>query len=113
MALLLYDGNCGFCVKLMKRFGWLLHRSVSAMPLQDFQSMDSRFQQAELLRAITLIDNNHVFRGAEAIARSIVGARYVYYIPGIRQLADAGYHLVARNRAVLPGGCRSTVLRNN
>lgn len=74
--------------------------------------MDSRLQQAELLHAITLIDNNHVFRGAEAIARSIIVARYVYYIPGIRQVADAGYRLVARNRSVLPGGCRSTVRRN-
>lgn len=105
MALLLYDGNCEFCIRILQRFRWLLRSDVIAMPLQQFQSAELRLQQEDLLRAITLIVDGRVYRGAEAIARSVGHIAYAYYIPGIRQLADWAYHLVARRRNLQPGGC--------
>lgn len=108
MALLLYDGNCRFCVRLLTRFQGWLRPGVSAVALQDFASADLRLQSDELRKAITYVSGEEVSRGAEAIANAIGGIARVYYVPGVRQFADWGYRVVARQRHLMPGGCEAS-----
>lgn len=106
MAELLYDADCGFCRRVLRRYARFLRRDVRALPLQEYASPDARLSQEELQKAITLVlDNGLVYSGAEAIARAIGGPARIYFVPGIRQLADLAYGWVARNRGRLPGSC--------
>ena len=53
--------------------------------------------------------DGRVYAGAEAIARlvarvPVVGwVAYLYYVPGVRQLVEWGYRVVARNRYRIAG----------
>ena len=53
--------------------------------------------------------DGRVFAGAEAVARSmtllpVVGwLAFLYYVPGVRQLAEAAYRIVAKNRYRIAG----------
>lgn len=106
MAELLYDADCGFCQHVLRRYGRFLRSDVRARPLQEFASADARLSREQLRKAITLVlDGGQVFSGAEAIARAVGGPARLYFVPGIRQLADLAYAWVARNRSNLPGGC--------
>lgn len=108
MAHLLYDADCGFCKRTLTKYGHYLRSDVQAAPLQGFASDDPRLQQHELLESIKLVlDDGSVYSGAEAIARAKGGAALLYFVPGLRQLADFTYAWVARNRHSLPGGTAS------
>ncbi|GAA4489092.1 hypothetical protein GCM10023094_50110 [Rhodococcus olei] len=109
---LLYDRDCGFCVWCAR---WLArldrHGRVTATPLQTRGaperfgvSVDEALEQAWALDAD---GRRHAGAGAiDAALSALLGTRIplrVYRIPGIRQLQDALYRLVARNRHRLPG----------
>ncbi len=106
MAHLVYDADCGFCRRILTRYGRFLRRDVHPQPLQEFRSDDPRLQRHELEQAITLVlDDGQAYSGAEAVARAVGGAALVYFVPGLRQLADLTYGWVAQNRHRLPGSC--------
>lgn len=109
MAYLLYDAQCGFCVRALRVFGRVLKRRVQAIPLQDFVSDNEQLSVTELTKSITLVDGEHIYRGAEAIARAVPGLVVLYSVPGIRQLADWMYTVVARHRHQFPGGCAANL----
>ncbi len=105
MAELLYDADCGFCKRVLRRYGRFLRRDVRALPLQEYASTDARLSRQELQKAITLVlEDGRVYSGAEAIARAVGGPARLYFVPGLRQLANLAYDWVARNRGRLPGG---------
>src|SRR5262249_45254450 len=109
---ILYDGHCRFCVEQMQRL-------ARRLPAGKFQALD--FQEpgvlegfpgvthAQAMRALQFVDaRGRVFSGAEAAVRAL-GLRplfkiaYVYYLPGLRQILDALYRAVARNRYRIAG----------
>ena len=53
--------------------------------------------------------DGRVYAGAEAVARSIMlipvagWFALLYYVPGVRQLAEIGYRIVAKNRYRIAG----------
>lgn len=109
---LLFDRDCGFCVWCAQ---WLerLDRGgrVTATPLQSPGAVD-RFgvdldQALEQAWALDWRGERHHGAGAiNAALAGVLGSRIplrVYRIPGIRQLQDALYRVVARNRYRLPG----------
>jgi predicted DCC family thiol-disulfide oxidoreductase YuxK len=107
-----YDANCSFCVRgalsLQRRFG------AARLVLRDFQdpSVTERHLAAtpdEMNEMRLITPEGSVFAGCEAFARlfaTVRGLRWiasVYYLPVLRQIADAMYRLGARNRYRLFG----------
>ena len=108
---LLYDGHCQFCIEQMQRLArWLPAGRYHALDFQQAGVLE-RFgvSRDDAMRALQYVDaRGRVYSGAEAAVRA-VGLRrlgklaYVYYLPGLRQLFDAIYAAVARNRYKIAG----------
>jgi predicted DCC family thiol-disulfide oxidoreductase YuxK len=111
--IVLFDGSCRFCTRsahsLRRTFG-------SRLVLKNFQEQGaldpypSVTHEAAMKRMHVVLPDGRVFGGAEAFARIVAESvpvigwvAYVYYVPGIRQLADWTYDFVARNRYRLMG----------
>lgn len=66
---------------------------------------------AQCDRAIHLVAGGKAYAGAEAVMRVMLGHALLrllawgYYVPGIRQAADAAYRWVADNRFRFGGSC--------
>lgn len=118
---ILYDGHCKFCTAQTKNLLSLARQgAVVAVDFQQPGVLD-RYPGITLeacMEAMHLVTpNGQVYRGFEA-AVQVVATRPVlgwmtclYYLPGLRQLCDALYRLIARNRyrlmgkAVAAGAC--------
>ncbi len=108
---LLYDGHCRFCIHQMERLArWLPPGGYQALDFQQPGVLE-RFgvSRDQAMRALHFVDaRGRVYAGAEAAVRA-VGLRplgkvaYLYFVPGLRQLADAIYKIVARNRYRIAG----------
>lgn len=115
MPVLIYDGDCGFCTRAAE---WARVRTpdVTVTPWQwaDLAALGLTIERCRA--AVQWIDEagkepGRAYAGAAAVAgwlthRGGWGARLarLYPLPGMRQLADAGYRLVAQYRHRLPGG---------
>jgi len=118
---ILYDGHCRFCTAgAGKLASWMRRGSVE---LVDFQQPGAlaRFPglsyEACMERMYLVAPDGRVFGGAEAVARAVatlpvVGwVAFLYHVPGLRQLLDRLYRLIAANRyrimgrAVAAGEC--------
>jgi len=107
--LLVYDGDCYFCVCWIRRWQQTIHDAVDVAP---FQAVGARFAEdipAECFQsAVRLIETDgRVSGGAEAISRMVaygsgVGrglALWFYrHLPGCAPLAELGYRVIARHR---------------
>lgn len=112
-AVVLFDGHCRLCDAGARRLRALAR--PGAIELRDFQRpgvIDAfpGLTHAECMRALILVtpDGRRV-RGAEAVAAALLTRRVLglpaalYYLPGLRQLADAAYAWIARHRYRLFG----------
>jgi predicted DCC family thiol-disulfide oxidoreductase YuxK len=127
--ILIYDGDCRFCIAQVARLGrWAGtvngKPALAPIPLQTPGILAALgISEAAARRAMQLVtspaatDGGRIYSGLEAAVqalrqRPLLGrlAR-LYYVPGIRQLGDLGYRLVARyryrilGRAVARGDC--------
>ena len=119
----IYDGDCGFCDASVR---WLLRRG-SRMDFRPCQQRPPEMGRAGLTvedcqRAACVVESPagaplRVHRGAAAVNFALrrltgrLGWRLLgiaYLLPVIRQVEDAGYAWVARNRHHLPGESCST-----
>lgn len=117
----LYDGHCRFCdAQSRKLTSWMRSGSVER---RDFQrsGVPEQFPgltwEACMERLHLVTPDGRVFAGAEAICRAlttlpIVGPlAWLYYTPGLRQLIDRVYAMIAARRyrwfgrAVAEGDC--------
>jgi predicted DCC family thiol-disulfide oxidoreductase YuxK len=107
---------------------WLLRReAASALLTEPFQASPpamrlARLTEGDCAEAAYVVEDRpgghpRIYRGAGAVAytlRSLPGPRYVlwrllgrsYFMPGLRQVEDAVYLLIARNRGRLSRACR-------
>jgi predicted DCC family thiol-disulfide oxidoreductase YuxK len=108
VSYLLFDGHCRFCTQGSERLLRLARPgSVSRLDFQEPEVL-ARFpglSHDECMREMKLVTpEGRSFGGAEALTRVLLtrgalGAwAYLYYVPGLRQLADAAYAWIARNR---------------
>jgi predicted DCC family thiol-disulfide oxidoreductase YuxK len=105
-AVLLFDGRCRLCRAQAERLERLGGDRVRVRPLQEALRDYPQLNEADALREMKLVDSNgRVYGGAEALVRlvrhghpSLGRLMLVYYLPGIRWLADRSYAWVARNR---------------
>ncbi len=111
--LVLYDGQCRFCTRSANELASLRgHDKLELLSFQDEGVLD-RFPgvtyDACMKRLHVVFPDGRVYAGAEAVTRVVAGIpvvglpAYVYYVPGIRQLSEAVYDLVAKNRYKIAG----------
>jgi predicted DCC family thiol-disulfide oxidoreductase YuxK len=108
LSYLLFDGHCRLCAAGSRRL--LRFARPGAVELLDFQQPDVLHRFPGLthdacMGEIKLVSPaGRVLGGLEAVVaviatRRVLGAwAYLYYVPGVRQLADYAYAWVARNR---------------
>lgn len=112
-AVLIYDDTCGFCTRGVRRLRRLAggldavgSRTPEALALLPGLARD------DFERRMYLVVGEQHYGGAEAIARCLVLSRWLapagwlYYVPGVRQLADAAYRWTAARRHRLGAACR-------
>ena len=111
--IVLYDGACRFCAAAAGKLAALARRG--SVEMVDFQQAGAlaRFpgvSHAACMQAMHLVTpDGRLYRGAEAAVRALGTRRipgwlaYVYYLPGVKQLLDRLYVLLARRRYRLMG----------
>ncbi|SFQ42994.1 Predicted thiol-disulfide oxidoreductase YuxK, DCC family [Amycolatopsis arida] len=110
-AVLLYDGDCGFCTKSV---AWLDQRNLLGFPARPWQSVPDHelpaSPEALMTEVVLTRPGRRPLGGADAIAACVREspsrlrfAGRLLALPGLRGLARAVYRLVARNRYRLPG----------
>lgn len=108
----LYDGHCRLCLAAARQLSRLLGSQGTELRSFREEGVLDAFPHVLLERCEKALQyvraDGHVFEGAEAVVRA-VGRRplgkvlYVYYVPGLRQLADWMYGVVARYRFRIAG----------
>ncbi|WP_449062645.1 thiol-disulfide oxidoreductase DCC family protein [Planomonospora algeriensis] len=111
-ALLVYDGDCGFCLKSL---AWLRRRVGTwpeAVPWQEADLVRLGLTERECRRAIQWIDGgDHPHQGVLAFAALLkyqgggwarTAGSVLASVP-VRWIAQGVYRVVARNRHRLPG----------
>jgi predicted DCC family thiol-disulfide oxidoreductase YuxK len=109
---LVFDGTCGFCTRSVRLLEALdRNRRVTAVPFQKSSvpaSVGLTLQECKAA-AWAIASDGGRYRGAEAVNAVVAAALgstlplLLYSLPGIRQLLDFIYYLVASNRSRLPG----------
>ncbi|MCP3105323.1 DUF393 domain-containing protein [Myxococcus sp. K15C18031901] len=111
-AVLLYDGHCRVCLGAAREFKkWLGGEEARLCSFRDEGVLDAfpglAAERCERAMQLVLADGR-VVEGAEAIVHALgrhpLGRLLsLYYLPGVRQLSDALYGVVARYRFRLAG----------
>lgn len=108
----IYDSTCRFCTASLVRLSRLVRRPFEAVPAGSERALAYvPAGQAALDRQIHTVVDGRLYGGAEAIARLLMAnpwwrtVAWLYYLPGVRQLADSGYRQVAARRHCLAGAC--------
>jgi predicted DCC family thiol-disulfide oxidoreductase YuxK len=109
---ILFDGHCRLCSAAARKLERLLGSQGTELRSFRDDGVLSTFPGVAYERcekAMQLVQaDGRVVEGAEAIVRAL-GRRvwgrllYVYYVPGLRQLVDALYRVVARYRFRIAG----------
>jgi predicted DCC family thiol-disulfide oxidoreductase YuxK len=107
-AVVLYDGHCRFCTRSAMRLVRLVGADrVHVLSFREPGVVDHfpGLTHERCMAAMQLVEpDGRVWAGGAAAARAlarrpVVGkAALVYFVPGARQVADAGYRWAARNR---------------
>jgi len=94
-----FDGNCAFCRHQVDRLLYLCGWRADASPLQSSLSPGTTVEEMKLQ-----IPSGELYGGAEAVFRALALSPlfrpllWLYLIPGIRQMFNAGYRVIANNR---------------
>jgi predicted DCC family thiol-disulfide oxidoreductase YuxK len=109
---LVFDGTCGFCMRSVRLLKALdRNRRVTAVPFQKSSvpaSVGLTVEECEAT-AWAIAPDGGRYQGAEAVNAVVAAALgttiplRLYSVPGMRQLQDFIYYLVASNRSRLPG----------
>jgi predicted DCC family thiol-disulfide oxidoreductase YuxK len=106
--LMLYDGDCDFCARWIRRLRRATGERVDYLPYQDPQ-IATRFPEIsrkQFERAVQLIaPEGAVFSAAEAVFQTMIFTRHGRWLldwyqhwPAFARLAEWNYHFVARHR---------------
>jgi len=111
LPVVLYDGACRFCTRQALGVRRLAGERVHVRPLQEALDELPWVDPHEAVTALTLVRRDgSTITGARAIVELLRLARpalgviaSLYYLPGVRHLADLGYRFVAARRYALFG----------
>lgn len=104
--LLIYDGDCGFCRRWIRRWQQATGESVDYAPYQEIGSHYPQIPPEKFRESVQFVDTNgRIYEGAEAVFRTLAYApnqRWMLWayqkIPGVRPVTVWFYRLVARHR---------------
>ena len=109
---ILYDGHCRLCRGAAKQLEGLLGaRGTELRSFREEGVLDAfpGIALARCEKALQLVQpDGRVYEGADAVVQAL-GRRwwgkllFVYYVPGLRQLTDAVYGVIARYRFRIAG----------
>ena len=107
---LLYDGECGFCTRMVEEAADRLAADVDYVPSQRAPLSTYGISEAEARHSIQWVaPEGRISHGAEAAARLLVASGGAWALlgrlllaPPFSFVAAAGYWLVARNRSHIP-----------
>lgn len=113
-AVLIYDGHCHFCQRQAQRLSaW----SGNRLQLESFHEAGVLERYPTLTRqaceeAMQLVRlDGKIFPGAAAAVEALRlnpwlrWISWIYYLPVLKQLADAAYRWIAKNRYRFGGSC--------
>lgn len=106
--LVIFDGDCQFCRRWIERWRELTGTGVEYAPFQEAAARFPEIPRENFEQALHFIEpDGKVYRGAEAIFRSLGRARrrrwlvWCYErVPGFATITESAYRVVARNRVV-------------
>ncbi len=120
MTLLVYDGQCGFCIRSARWIAERLGPEARVEPWQSLELEDLGLSREEAETSVWWLEGDDARRGpagtakrhsgADAIGQALLAAGGVWGVAGrlivhppVRWLARPVYALVAANRHRLPG----------
>ena len=103
---LIYDGNCSFCTRGVRRWQHVTGDRVEYLTSQEATDRFSQIPPTHFEHSVQLVDSQGVvFEGAEAVLRTLASVQgkglllWAYRkIPGFARVAEAIYRVMARNR---------------
>jgi predicted DCC family thiol-disulfide oxidoreductase YuxK len=109
-AVVLFDGNCRFCTAQARRLTRRFPKTLVAENFQDaavlgrYEARGVTYERC--MKEMQLVaPGGRVYGGAEAVARILIRAvpvlglgAFFYYVPGVRQITNALYRMVAKYR---------------
>ena len=111
-ALLIFDGDCGFCTSSVAWLRGVLPAMPEASPYQWTDLPKYGLSEADAASRVWLVADGRRHGGHRAVAALLTHqpsallrfAGHLMLLPPLSWLAAAGYALVARYRFALPGG---------
>ena len=108
---MLWDGDCGFCSRWIRRWNKLTGDAVEYRRYQDALLDFPQVREEDCRKAVQLVlPDGRVLSAAEAVLHALAaGGRYrflhvIYQKSGLfRACAETAYRFVAANRSWLPG----------
>ncbi len=104
--LLIFDGNCGFCRRWIRRWQAMTGERVDYAPYQAVGERFPQISQKEFETATQLVEpDGRISSGAEAVFRSLatvpgkgLGLWFYQRVPGFAPISRAAYRFVAGHR---------------
>lgn len=119
-ALLVFDGDCGFCTTAVDRLRAVLPRFPEARPWQHLDLETLGLTIDDVTTYAWLIDraSGRRWHGAQTFAALLRGQRgalprlagAALAAPGVRDVAALGYDWISAHRHALPGGTPACAL---
>ncbi|NSC21973.1 DUF393 domain-containing protein [Streptomyces albus subsp. chlorinus] len=111
-ALLVYDGDCGFCTTAVRFAERRVRPRCRTVPWQEADLVTLGVTRERAEREVLWVTPDGTVRGgAQAVAAALLSAGGAWSVAGtllrlplLRRIADVVYRVVAANRHRLPGG---------
>ncbi|MFQ5444588.1 MAG: thiol-disulfide oxidoreductase DCC family protein [Nitrospinales bacterium] len=104
--LLIYDGDCNFCLRWISRWRPVTQDRVDYAPSQDVANDFPEIPPDRFEASVLLVDlDGNIYEGAEAVFRALAyaprknRALWIYQnVPGFAWMSERFYRFVAENR---------------
>ncbi len=108
VPVMIYDGDCAFCRRWIRRWQRLTGDEVEYAPYQDALDRFPQVSRESAEAAVQLVlTGGEVLSGAAAVCRTLRDVHGLGWadraygkVPGFRPIVEMVYRLVARNRTV-------------
>jgi predicted DCC family thiol-disulfide oxidoreductase YuxK len=108
----IYDGDCAFCSSAARFAKSKIAPNLNYMAYQQTELSNYGLTTAQCETALQFVNSaGKIFTASQAIAQLLLAARFPYsqlgkvlQLPLIRNLAQLGYLMIAKNRHRLPCG---------
>ena len=101
--MLVYDGDCDFCIYWINRWRHTTHDRIVYAPFQEVSHQFAEIPISEFQTSVQyILEDGSVFTGAEAILLALNNQFLIwlyYKLPGFAPIMEAVYRAVAQHRS--------------